>query len=100
VGILARVNIILLKRVAQKFPNYPIKSLRAKKGTVTSFILQLTEKGAIDDTSNIREFGFSPVHHNPSNPDPTPEDHNNHRGMGNSRKYKGRSSTHKDSGNK
>jgi hypothetical protein len=54
-------------------------------------IVQLTEKGAIGDTSNIPESGLSPVHHNPSNPDPTPENHNNYRGMSNS---------HKDSGNK
>ena len=94
------MNIILLKRVAQKFPGHPIRSLRVEKGTVTSFIAQLIEKGAIGDTSSISESRLSPIHHNPSNPDPTPENRNNHRGMGNSHKGQGRSSTHKDSSNK
>jgi hypothetical protein len=62
--------------------------------------VQLTEKGAIGDTSNDPEPGLSPVHHDPSNPDPTPEDHNNHRDMSNSDKDRDKSSSHKDSGNK
>ena len=53
--------------------------------------MQFTEKGAIDDISNDPESGLSPIHHDPSNPDPTPESHNSHRGMSNS---------HKDSGSK
>jgi hypothetical protein len=53
--------------------------------------VQFTEKGAIDDTSNDPESGLSPIHDDPSDPDPTPENHNNHRGMSN---------THKGSGNK
>jgi hypothetical protein len=92
--------IILFKRVAQKFPGHPIQSLRVEKGTITSLIVQLTEKGAIGDTSNFPESGFSPIHHDPSSPDPTPENHDNHRGMSNTHKYQGRSSSHKDSGNK
>jgi hypothetical protein len=67
-------------------------------GYVTT--VQLTEKGAIGDTSNDPESGLSPIHHDPGNPDPTSENHNNHRGMSNSHKYQGRSSSHKDRGNK
>ena len=48
--------------------------------------MQLTEKGAIGNTSNDADTS-----NDPSNAVPTPEDHNNHRGM---------SSSHKDSGNK
>ena len=57
-------------------------------------------KDAICDTSNIPESGLSPIHHDPSSQDPTPENHDNHRGMSNTHKYQGRSSSHKDSGNK
>ena len=78
----------------------PDSVIESGEGYGYIIIVQLTEKGAIGDTSNIPESGLSPVHHDPSNPDPTPENHNNHRGMSNSHKYQGRSSSHKDSGNK
>jgi hypothetical protein len=48
----------------------------------------LIEKGVIGDTL-----------HDPRDPDPTPEDHNNDRGRSNSHKDRGRSSN-KDRGNK
>ena len=61
--------------------------------------MQLTEKGAIGDTSSDADTTNDPdasndpdISNDPSNPVPTPED-NNHRGMSNSH-------SHKDSGNK
>jgi len=57
--------------------------------------VQLTEKGAIGNTSNDADTS-----NDPSNAVPTPEDHNNHRGMSNSHKDRDKSSSHKDSGNK
>jgi hypothetical protein len=67
---------------------------------LSNIIVQLSEKGAIGDTSNVPESELSPIHHDPSNPGPTPENHNNHRGISNSHKYGGRNSSHKDSGSK
>ena len=78
----------------------PDSVIESGEGYGYFIIVQLTEKGAIGDTSNVPESGLSPVHHNPSNQDPMPENHDNHRGMSNSHKGRGRSSSHKDSGNK
>jgi hypothetical protein len=80
----------------------PDSVIESGEGYDYIIIVQLTEKGAIGDTSNVPESGLSPVHHDPSNPGPTPENHDNHnhRGMSNSHKYQGRSSSYKDSGNK
>jgi hypothetical protein len=69
------------------------------------YIVQLTDKGVIGDTSHAPrnpgpENHNNPVRHDPSNPDPTPEDHNNHRDMSNSDKDRDKGNSHKDSGNK
>jgi len=68
-------------------------------------LVQLPEKGVIGDTSHAPrnpdpENHNNPVHHNPSNPDPAPGDHNNDRDMSNTHKDRDKSSSHKDSGNK
>ena len=94
----------------------PDSVIESGEGYGYIIIVELTERGAIGDTSNVPESGLSPVHHdpsnpdpksglspihhNPSNPDPTPENHNNHRGMSSSHKYQGRCSSNKDSGHK
>ena len=52
----------------------------------------MLEKGATGDTSNNPDTPDNPdISHDPSNPVPTPEEHNTRRGMSN---------IHKDLGNK
>ena len=83
------------------------------------YIVQLTEKGVIGDTSHNprnpdpddhnnpvhrnpgnsdRDNDNNPAHHNPSNPDP--DNDNNHWGRSSSHKYWGSCSNHKCRGNK